>query len=172
MTAPSVIDALDRPAPAASNGARWEMISDAVMGGVSDGALTRETVAGRPALRLRGRVSLENDGGFLQMALNLSPDGGAVDASAWSGIEIDAIGNGETYNLHLRTADLTRPWQSYRLGFEAGPRWRRVRLAFADFAPHRVSAPLDPARLRRIGVVAIGRAFEADVAVGGVRLFA
>jgi len=32
--------------------------------------------------------------------------------------------------------------------------------------------PLDLSRLRRIGIVAIGRAFRADVAVGGVRFYA
>jgi hypothetical protein len=46
-----------------------------------------------------------------------------------------------------------------------------VRLAFADFVPHRIQVPLDVRRLRRIGLVAIGRAFAADLAVGGARFF-
>jgi len=37
-----------------------------------------------------------------------------------SGIEIDIIGNDESYNLHLRTADVSRTWQSYRQSFVAG----------------------------------------------------
>jgi hypothetical protein len=43
-----------------------------------------------------------------------------------------------------------------------------VRLNFRDFASHRTDVPLDLRRLRRIGIVAIGRAFSADLAVGGV----
>ena len=122
--APRIIDALDRPHPAASNGAAWALISDRVMGGVSSGRMTREAVAGRPALRMRGAVSLENDGGFLQVALDLAPDGGPVDASGFDGVEIDVLGDGERYNLHLRTADIARPWQSYRFAFAAAPAWR------------------------------------------------
>jgi len=149
----------------------WELITDGVMGGRSNGALHRGTIDGRRALRLRGEVSLENNGGFLQMALDLDPDGGTVDASGWTGLEIEVIGNGETYNLHLRSADVVRPWQSYRQGFVAGPRWTVRRLPFAGFTPHRIDTPLDVGRLRRVGIVAIGRAFTADVAIGALRLF-
>jgi hypothetical protein len=166
-----IIEAFDRPHPTATNGAAWALISDRVMGGVSAGMMTRETVAGRAALRLQGAVSLENDGGFLQVAIDLAPGGDALDASAWSGIEIDVLGTGERYNLHLRTADISRPWQSYRFAFEAGPAWRTVRTPFTAFEPHRIETPLAPRRLRRLGVVAIGRAFRADVAVAGVRFY-
>lgn len=166
-----VIDDLGAEAPLARNGARWELISDRVMGGVSQATLTRESVQGRPALRLRGEVRLENNGGFVQMALDLDSAGRAVDARGWRGIEIDACGNGETYGLHLRTADAVRPWQSYRHSFRAGEVWQTYRLSFAGFRQHRLEAPLDLARLRRIGVVAIGRAFAADLAVGGLRFF-
>jgi Complex I intermediate-associated protein 30 (CIA30) len=120
---------------------------------------------------MRGDVSLENNGGFVQMALDLAPDGGVVDAGAWAGIELDVIGNDENYGLHLRTDAVERPWQSYRQSFRAGASWRTVQLAFADFVPHRIEVPLDIHRLRRIGLVAIGRAFAADLAVGGVRFF-
>ena len=46
------------------------------MGGVSSAILTREpSFHGRTANVLRGRVSLENNGGFVQMAANLAKDG-------------------------------------------------------------------------------------------------
>ena len=167
----SVIDDLGAPHPRAASGATWEFIADRVMGGVSEGSMAREIVNGRPALRMQGDVSLENNGGFLQVALDLIPDGNPVDASGWTGIEIDVFGNGERYNLHLRTADVTRPWQSYRQSFVASPEWRTHRLPFAAFEPHRIDAPLDVGALRRIGVVAIGRVFSADVAIGGVRFY-
>ena len=133
--------------------------------------MTRETVDGREAYRIRGAVSLENNGGFIQVALDLTPDGSAVDASAFSGIALDVTGNGETYNLHLRTTDLTRPWQSYRQSLIAGPSWETHRVPFTDFAPHRIDTPMDVSKLRRLGILAIGRAVDADVSVGGVRFY-
>lgn len=166
-----IIDDLSRTAPQASNGARWQFIADGVMGGVSQGTMDRETVQGREAYRMRGAVSLENNGGFIQMALDLAPDGAAVDASAFTGIEIDITGNGETYNLHLRSTDVKRPWQSYRQSFIAGREWETHRIPFTDFTPHRIDTPLDVRRLRRIGILAIGRVFDADVSVGGVRFY-
>jgi hypothetical protein len=39
------------------------------------------------------------------------------------------------------------------------------------FAPHRVDAPLDLASLRRIGVVAIGRAFFADLCLAEIAFY-
>jgi hypothetical protein len=169
MPAVRAIDDLSRDDLVSTIGTRWRLVTDQVMGGVSEGTLVNEVVAGRRALRMRGDVSLENNGGFVQMALDLEPNGGLVDASAWQGIELDVIGNDEEYGVHLRTDAVERPWQSYRQSFRAGASWRTVQLAFADFVPHRIDVPLDVRRLRRIGLVAIGREFTADLAVGGVR---
>lgn len=167
----ATIDDLSRSFPEASTGTPWQILSDAVMGGVSAGRMSRTELDGRPAIRMQGSVSLENNGGFIQIALDLAPDGGAVDAEGFEGIAIDILGNGETYGLHLRTAELSRPWQSYRSNFTAAPAWREIRLPFSSFVPHRTELPLNLRRLRRIGIVAIGRAFHADVAVSGVRFY-
>lgn len=166
-----IIDDLSRDDLVATIGTHWQLVTDQVMGGVSQGTLVRDIVSGRSALRMRGDVSLDNNGGFVQMALDLAPDRGVVDASTWDGIELDVIGNDENYGVHLRTDAVERPWQSYRQSFRAGAAWQTVQLAFADFVPHRIEVPLDVHRLRRIGVVAIGRAFSADLAVGGLRFF-
>ena len=148
----------------------WEMVSDQVMGGVSDGKLTHEALQGRMALRLTGHVSIENNGGFLQMARDLGVEDG-MDASGCSGVQLDVLGNGETYNIHLRTKDVTRPWQSYRHSFATPPTWTTIKLPFTDFEPHRITSPLDLKSLRRIGIVAIGKAFRADVALSGLRFY-
>jgi len=169
--APEIIDDLTREPPLATIGTRWELFTDTVMGGVSRATMDRETVADRTAIRLRGDVSLENNGGFVQISLDFRPDGGSIDASSWSGIELDVLGNAEEYALNLRTTDLNRPWQSYRQTFKAAPRWETVRLPFSDFAPNRTEIPLDLHRLRRMGIIGIGRAFHADVSLGGVRFF-
>jgi hypothetical protein len=89
-----------------------------------------------------------------------------------AGIELDVFGNGEEYNIHLRTDDLTQPWQSYRQSFRVGPQWQTVQFRFQDFTPYRTDIALDVRRLRRIGIVAIGRAFSADICVGGLRYMA
>lgn len=151
---------------AARDGAAgWRLVSDQVMGGVSDGTLTLEEVAGRPALRLTGKVSLENDGGFLQMATDVAPAPGAA------GIELEVLGDGSDYNLHLRTDAVEKPWQSFRATFRAGPQWRRIRLPFAGLEAHRIDAAFDPAGLRRIGLVAIGQAFRPDLSLSMLHFY-
>ncbi len=166
-----IIDDLSHPGPRTPLGTAWELVSDQVMGGVSDGQLTHEPIAGRPARHLTGTVSLDNNGGFLQMALDLRPDRDAVDASGFAGLELDLYGNGQSYNIHLRTDDVTRPWQSYRQTVTASPDWTTHHLPFTAFTAHRLDAPFDPCTLRRIGIVAIGRAFHADIALGGLRFY-
>ena len=149
----------------------WEFVADTVMGGRSTGQIVETRINGRDAMRLEGEVSLENDGGFVQMATDLSENDEPLDATAFAGIEIDVLGNNEDYELRIRTTDLTRPWQSYPHTFTASPEWRTIRIAFDDLGAHRTDAPFDPAHLRRLGIVAIGRVFQADVAVAGLRFY-
>jgi hypothetical protein len=151
-------------------GSSWRLITDDVMGGVSSGQLTLDSVENRPCLHLRGDIRLENNGGFVQTAIDLK-DTGAFDASAYQGVLLDVYGNDEVYNLHLRTDDVWLPWQSYRAGFRALPGWHSVRLPFANFDGYRITAALDVARLERIGIVAIGRGFQADLCVARVALY-
>jgi hypothetical protein len=143
----------------------WRAFTDRVMGGVSDARLKPAVVGGRACLRLTGDVRLENNGGFIQMARDLAPGGETLDASAFAAVALLVRGNGESYDCHLRTTATVRPWQSYRASFVASPEWREVVLPFAGFVPHRLEAPLDLRRLRRIGLVAIGRAFAADLSL-------
>ena len=110
----------------------WEYVADTVMGGVSTGQINVEEIAGRAATRLTGTVSLDNNGGFVQMAFDLLPDGTGMDASDYTGIEIEVFGNAEAYDLRLRTDALTRPWQSFRTEFVAPPEWTTIRAALAS----------------------------------------
>jgi hypothetical protein len=148
----------------------WRLVTDAVMGGVSSGAVDQQTIQGRAAARMQGRVSTENNGGFIQIAIDLSP-AGVFDASAFTGLLVEITGNGEDYGAHLRTTDIVRPQQSYRQSFVAGPKWSTILLPFAQFAPHRIEIPLNIARLRRLGLVAIGRNFDADLSIARLALY-
>jgi hypothetical protein len=51
----------------------WQLVSDQVMGGESAGQLSIEDVPSGPVFRLTGRVSLDNNGGFIQMAADIDP---------------------------------------------------------------------------------------------------
>lgn len=150
----------------------WEFVADTVMGGNSAGRLETLHVEGRLATRLTGEVSLENNGGFVQMAFDIKSDGMSFDASNWSAVEVDVFGNDEEYDFRLRTADLARPWQSYRASFSAPNRWTTIHIPFVDFKAHKTDIPFDVKRIRRMGILAIGRVFSADIAVSAVRLVA
>jgi hypothetical protein len=52
---------------------------------------------------------MENNGGVIQAALDLTRDGSTLDASSCTGSRIVVKGNEEKYGLHLRTSDITRP---------------------------------------------------------------
>ena len=166
-----LIDGFTGLDPVSNLGTAWRAVSDQVMGGVSRARVTRETVGGRPCLRLSGNVRLDNNGGFIQAALDLAPADGTFDASNFTGLRITTRGNGETYAVHLRTIDARRPWQSYRAQFVAGDAWARISLPFDGFEPHRLSAALDKRVLRRIGLVAIGRAFTADLMISELAFY-
>jgi hypothetical protein len=130
------------------------------MGGESAGELSIEDVPSGPVFRLSGRVSLDNNGGFIQMAADIDPP-----PPGMTGLMLDVSGNGEEYNVHLRTSDLDRPWQSYRASFVASDEQAGNTLPTRRLQPHRTDAPFNAANIRRIGIVAIGREFDADVRV-------
>lgn len=145
----------------------WEFVADTVMGGVSRGAVSSETVAGRAAHRLTGQVSLDNNGGFVQMATDLPPR----DYGNWTGLRVTLSGNDEAYDLRLRTSELARPWHSYRTEITVAKGWAEYDIPFAEFTRHRTEIPLDLSKITRFGIVAIGREFQADVAVAGLALY-
>lgn len=145
---------------------RWRLVTDGVMGGVSRGDLQTAKSGGLPCVALRGQVSTANNGGFVQMALDLSAD--EPDPRSFSGLHLLVRGNGEQYNVHLRTRKLFLPWQSYRVTFTAPPEWTELLLPFSEFRPYRTRTPLDNASLTRIGVVAIGRDFDADLCLASL----
>jgi len=154
----------------AQYGAGWHLFTDGVMGGVSKGDLTFDIVDNRRCMRLSGDVSLENNGGFVQISLDIN-EGRTINAEGYKGFLLDIYGNAEEYNMHLRTEETRRPWQSYRATFRAVPSWQTIFLPFSLFEPYRIELPIDLAGIRRIGIVAIGRAFAANLCIGRVALY-
>ncbi len=154
----------------ATSGNSWRLVTDNVMGGISRGQLIIDKIEQRPCLHMQGEVKLDNNGGFVQIALNLS-DTILKDITDYQGITIDVLGNDEAYNLHLRSDDLWLPWQSYRMTFNATPKWQTLRIPFIEFKPYRTNTALNISELTRIGFVAIGREFTADLCVARVGLY-
>jgi len=166
-----LVDDFSRDEPVSALGTTWRVVTDRVMGGESDARMMLRVIDGHRALCLSGDVSLANGGGFAQLILDLTPSD-VLDASGFAGVRLVVRGNDEAYNLHLKTTATTRPWQSYRASFKTGPEWREVRLPFSAFSPHRVEPVLDVRRLRRLGVVAIGREMRAEICVAEVAFYA
>ena len=154
-----------------SFGSQWRMFTDQVMGGVSTADWDYETIDGRRCVRLRGDVSLANNGGFVQIALPLNKDGRPFDASAFKGVRLWTRGNGEDYHIHLRSSDSRRPWQYYGAKFVANETWQMIDLPFSDFKPENLRSELKTDRLVRIAVVAIKKEFKADVAVARLEFY-
>ena len=94
---------------------RWDYFSDQVMGGVSEGRVTFETVDQQPVLRLMGHVSTANRGGFIQ-ALTM-PNSPLPDNA--QGIVLEVRGNAQPYYLHIRTKWTVLPWLLYQAKSEA-----------------------------------------------------
>ena len=155
----------------ASNiGTAWQFVADTVMGGISSGNVTLDSHNGKNCLRMRGDVSTENNGGFVQMALSLSKNG-VFDATDYDGIEIEVSGNNESYNVHFRTAGLWFPWQSYRSSFTATPDWQMIRIPFNELEAYKTSQAFPRDKLKRLGLLGIGRNFQADLCLASIRLY-
>jgi hypothetical protein len=146
--------------------ARWEFISDQVMGGLSTGNLTLEREGEQAILHLQGTVSTKNNGGFIQARLKL-PE--RLPKSA-IGLELRVKGNGQAYYIHARTGGTILPWNFYQAAFDVTPEWTVVRIPFADFnAQGRLLRGTFAAdAVKSIAVVSYGRDQTADVSVASI----
>lgn len=134
----------------------WHAIDDRVMGGVSRSRL-RHDPAGHAVFE--GEVSLAQNGGFASVRSEEGPLGmrGAVDCV------IDVRGDGRHFKLSVFTDDAFDA-PSYQAEFT--PRaneWHAIRLPLqsfrATFRGREVpgSPPIDPARVRQLGLMIAGR---------------
>lgn len=140
----------------------WTAITDQVMGGVSKAELQQCERYGSVCTCLSGRTSLENNGGFIQMKLEIERSWHCAD---YSGFFIELCGPAHEYNLNVKTTQLDKPWQSFRCTLHVEPEWTRFVVPYAQLSPHRTDAELDPATIRSVAVIAIGEAFDVDVCV-------
>lgn len=165
-----LLDDFSRGDGTSAIGTRWQGFTDRVMGGLSEmQAGIIETEQG-PALKLSGRVRLENNGGFIQVRLPLAENDDSLDASRFDGVEITVRGVPGAYYLHLRTPETSRPWQYYRARLPVGEEWTTRSIPFSDFEGKSISGQPDSSRLRSIAVVAYGEAFDAEIEIAALAL--
>ena len=149
---------------------RWSLSTDRVMGGLSDGWASLEMVDGRPAMRMTGRVRLENNGGFVQNTLRMNAE---MDASAYEGVRLGVrTEKPGAYYLFVRTSSNWMPWSYYSAPIEVDGTWTELSVPWSAFEAQSAARAFDPSRIRSISVVAYGQAMDADIAVDGIGLYA
>ena len=148
---------------------RWDFVADAVMGGVSSGRIEVVGTGAMTALRLHGRVSTENNGGFIQARRRFS-DSWPREAL---GLRLRVKGNGARYFVFLKTPNLSRIWHSFRAPFVAKTNWHDVEIPFHMFSPSHMGMPamLAAPDVNSIAIVAYGDDFDADISVRDIRLY-
>lgn len=136
--------------------ADWSAIDDRVMGGVSRSSLRHDP--GGYAV-FEGIVSLKHNGGFA--SVRSRPLALGVVAAVCYVLEVR--GDGKRYKLNLRTED-SFDGVNYQTAIAAHAGvWTVVRLPLSVFSPtfrgRTVSAapPLDPARVRQLGLMIADR---------------
>ena len=131
---------------------QWMTVNDAVMGGVSRSAFER---AGPGIARFRGVVSLENSGGFAAVRTSPRP----WNSAGASAFVLRVLGDGRVYKFTVRTDDGFDGIQFQSRFTPPAGEWHEARLPVASFAATfrgRIvpgSAPLDPARVRALGLM-------------------
>ena len=131
--------------------APWPSIDDVVMGGVSRSEMA---LADGTAV-FRGRLSLENNGGFA--SIRSRPR--TWDLGGFEGLILRLRGDGRVYGFRLRTSR-SFDGVSYQARFTAPEgRWQEVVLPFEGFEPvfrgRRVPGypPLEPAKIQTFGLI-------------------
>ena len=143
----------------------WAYLADTVMGGVSQGSA--EFSAG--ALRLTGKVSTKNNGGFIQIRTRVDP----AESLGKKGIKIKVKGNGEVYYLHVRNASARLPWQYYTASFQTSEKWKDITISFDEFEKSATLMPrkLKPDSIKTIGLVAYGKDHNADLSIANLEFY-
>ncbi|MCH8552911.1 MAG: CIA30 family protein [Natronospirillum sp.] len=134
----------------------WIPVGDRVMGGCSQGVM--EPLEGDTSL-FHGTVRLENGGGFASVKCDVP----TLDLSGFSGLMLNACGDGKAYKLGLRMSwDRSAPVYQQAFATEAGV-WHQMLLPFSGFEASlrgrkRPDAPpLDPARIASLSLYISGR---------------
>jgi len=148
---------------------RWRFFTDQVMGGASSGSVAFAQENGQTFARMTGRVSTANNGGFIQMRLDLT----TLPPDSATGVRIVVRGNSQNYFIHLRTSGNLLPWQYYQAEFSVTETWSEVRLPLAAFTASSAFLSSVPrlSSLTSVAVVAYGRDHDALIDVQKIKFY-
>ena len=148
---------------------QWEFISDQVMGGVSFGDYQIVSESNLNFLRLSGFVSLENNGGFIQVRKRLS----LHKNKDFRGIKLKCRGNNNKYFIHIRTKFTLLPWQYYQSKFFASENWQEHKLDLNSFERSGALLPrnINSKHIKSIALVAFGRKHRVNLEVSEINFF-
>ena len=128
----------------------WTVVNDGVMGGVSSSSMQ---VTDSGTGMFAGRLSLENNGGFASVRMQMD----APNLAAYAGLVVRVRGDGRRYQVRLRTDDRF-DGIAYRAEFDTeADVWTTVVIPFSDFVPTfrgyvpPNAPPLDPNTVRQLG---------------------
>ena len=147
----------------------WSFFTDGVMGGVSSG----KAYFGKSGLdnyvRLEGKVSTANNGGFIQIRHSLAE---YLDNNI-KGLSLKVRGNGEKYYIFIRTTSTLLPWQFYNASFKTSKNWKLIKINLDSFQPSSsfLRKKIKSSSIRSIGIVAYGRDHTAKVDVSEIYFF-
>jgi hypothetical protein len=154
------------------SGKYWQYISDQVMGGVSVGKVTLEQDGEMYYARLTGNVSTRNYGGVIQLRTGISFANSEKDGKNLQGVRLNVRGNGETYDIHIITNDMAYYGDFYSATFQADSDWKMIDLPFNTFERKRSNnTKLDAQNITRLGIVAYGREYVADISVSTIEFY-
>ena len=164
-----VLDNLENPG-LTNQGNKWQFFTDGVMGGRSSGKVNIENLNGRKCYRMTGNVTTENNGGFIQMRVQVKPP---IPSYEYVGTYLKTFGNNLKYAIHIRTPYTKLPWQYYSAKFIARDKWEKISLPFTDFRKSNFFQPkqFNYHKIKTIGVVAGFNDFKADISVSEIGFY-
>ena len=150
--------------------AKWCFVTDKVMGGISKGSLDFKKENEIYFYRMTGELSLENNGGFIQFRTEVENH---PREKNYKGVRLRVRGNNNEYAIHIRTKYLLLPWQYYESTFQAMDEWSTIELPFSSFGKSNFYQPssVSSQDIKTIGIVAIGREFEAQIDLASIELY-
>ena len=150
--------------------AKWCFVTDKVMGGISKGSLDFKKENEIYFYRMTGELSLENNGGFIQFRTKVENH---PREKNYKGVRLRVRGNNNEYAIHIRTKYLLLPWQYYESTFQAMDEWATIELPFSSFGKSNFYQPssVSSQDIKTIGIVAIGREFEAQIDLASIELY-
>ena len=151
------------------NQENWEFISDQVMGGVSFGSYEIFNEGNLSFLKLTGFVSLENNGGFIQVRKKIK----SLKNIDFKGIKINSRGNDKEYFIHIRTKFTLLPWQYYQGKFFVNSKWQEIKINLSDFKRSGVLLPqyIKPQHILSVALVAFGKKHRVNLEVSEIAFY-